>query len=201
MVLENAWAVHQHQQSRKPMTGGADLDRRTWRDYVSDVMDYFLKPWKQRGTNKHWVVHARVNLGMIDISVSDIQIADQLRGISLFDVFVYVPSDAEFSTSDMTDLPLVDQFAILQDSLLTVMRLVLNEDVPEYFQPLQSIACLDASFKDIADKFRSSLIIPHSAVRSQISVLTTLLNRDFGKWESDLSKFVRDIYSGTVPHR
>ena len=148
---------------------------------------------------------------MVDISVVEMQsalresvhvapvIADQLRYMSSFDVLTYVPRVAIFGASDMTALPLADHFALLRDSLLTVVHLGLNGDVPEDAESLNRIYHLDASFNDISNKFRRFLIAHHSVVHGRMLVLAGAVNRDIGVWESDLSKFVRDKYSGTMP--
>ena len=97
-----------------------------------------------------------MNLAMVDISVAELQsalrenvyvtpaIADQSRCTSSFDVLAYVPRDETFAASDKTSLPLVDRFALLRDSMLTVLRLGVNNDVTEDAEPLDRISHLDA---------------------------------------------------------
>ena len=148
---------------------------------------------------------------MVDISVAEMRsalresvyvapvIADQLRYMSSFDVLTYVPREAIFAASDMTALPLTDHFALLRDSMITVVRLGLNDDVPEDAESLNCIFHLDASFNDISNKFRRFLVAHHSVIRGRMLVLAGAINRDIGVCESDLSKFVRDKYSGTMP--
>ena len=118
-----------------------------------------------------------------------------MRLMSSFDVLVYVPRDATFSASDMTAFPLTDRFALLRDSLLTVPRLGLNDDVPGNAEPLNSILHLKASFNEIPNKFRRF----RSVVRGRMLVLTGVTNRDIGVWKSNLSTFMRDRYSGAMP--
>ena len=62
--------------------------------------------------------------------------------LSLFDVLAYVPRDATFAALDMTAFQLMDRIAFLRDSLLTVLRTGLNDDVPEDAEPLNRIARL-----------------------------------------------------------
>ena len=148
---------------------------------------------------------------MVGISVEDLQralreslcvtpaISDQLRYMSSFDVLASVPRDATFAASDMTVLPLMDRFALLRDSLLTVLRLGLNDDVPEDAEPLNPISHLEASFNEILNKFRRFLITHYSVARGRMLVLAGVINRDNGLWESDLSALVRDKYERTMP--
>ena len=168
------------------------------------------KARKQRGTKKHWVVRACVNLAMVDISLAEVQsairesvyitpaIANQLRYMTSFDLFAYVPRDATFTASDMTALPPMDRFALLRDSLLTVLHLDLNNDVPEDAEPLNRISHLEASFNEISNKFRRFLTTYYSVVRGRMLVLAGAISRDIGVWESDLSTFVGVKYSGAM---
>ena len=99
-----------------------------------------------------------MNVAMVDISAAELQsalreseyvtptIADQLRFTSSFDVLAYVPRDAAFAASDMIALLIMDRFALLCNSLLTVLHLGLNYDVPENAEPLNCISHLEASF-------------------------------------------------------
>ena len=92
-------------------------------------------------------MRACVNLVKVDIAVAELQsvlrgsvyitppIDDQLRYMSSFNVLVYVPRDATFAASDMTALPIMDHFAFLRDSLLTVLRLGLNDEAPKIRSP------------------------------------------------------------------
>lgn len=94
IFLKISEAVNQHSQSGVLMAGGADIDSRTQLDEVFLSMKHLHNALEQRGTRKHWVVHALVNLGMFDISVANMQsilrksvrvtssIANQLRSIS-----------------------------------------------------------------------------------------------------------------------
>ena len=127
---------------------------------------------------------------MVDISVAELQsavrervfvtpaISDQLRYMSSFDVLAYMPRDATFAASDMTVLPVMDRFALLRDSLLTVLRLGLNDDASENAEPLNRISHLEASFNEISNKFRRLLITHHSAVQGSMLVLAGVINRD-----------------------
>ena len=119
--------------------------------------------------------------------------------MSSFDVLAYVPRDATFAALDMTALPLMDHFALLRNYLLTVLRLGLNDEVPEDAEPLNRVSRLEASFKEISNKFRRFLITHYGVVRGRILVLADVINRDIGVWESELSTFVRHKYSETMP--
>ena len=119
--------------------------------------------------------------------------------MGLFNVFAYVAHDATFAASDMTALLLMDHFALLRDSLLTVLRLGLNDEVLENTQPLNYISRLEASFNDISDKLSMFFITHYSVVRDRMLVHAGVINRDISVYESDLSKFVRDKYSGAMP--
>ena len=92
----------------------------------------------------------------------------------------------------------MDRFALLRDSLLAVLRLGLNDEVPGNAEPLNRISHLEASFNEISNKFRRFLISHYSVVRGRMLVLAGVINRDIGVWESGLSTFVRDKYSGTM---
>ena len=93
----------------------------------------------------------------------------------------------------------MDRFALLRDSLLTVLSLGLNDEVPEDAESLNRISHHKASFNEISNTFSRFLITHYSAVRGRMLVLAGVINRDIGVWESDLSTFVRDKYSGTMP--
>ena len=111
--------------------------------------------------------------------------------MSSFDVLAYVPHDAIFAAPDMTALPLVDQFALFPDFLLTVLRLVPNDDVPKDAEPLNRISHLAASFNEKSNKFRRFFITHYSVAPGLMVVLAGVINRDIGVWESNLSTFVR----------
>ena len=85
-------------------------------------------------------------------------IVDQLRYMSSSDVLAFVPRDATFAASDMTALPVMDRFALLRDSLLTMLLLGLNDDVPEDAEPLNRIFHLEASLNEISYEFHRFLI-------------------------------------------
>ena len=148
---------------------------------------------------------------MVDISVAELQsalresvyvapaIADQLRYMSSFGVLAYVPRDATFAASDMTALSLMDRFALLRDPLLTVLRLGLNNDVPEDTEPLNRVPHLEASFNEISNKFRRFLIAHYSVVCGRTLVFAAVINRYIGVWENDLSTFFRDKCPGIIP--
>ena len=137
-------------------------------------------------------MRACVNLVKVDISVAELQsvlrenvyvtpaIDDQLRYTSSFYVLVYVPRDATFAASDMTALPIMDRFAFLRDSLLTMLRLGLNDEVLGNTEPLNRISHLVASFNEISNKFRRFVITHYSAVRGRMLVLAGVINRDIG---------------------
>ena len=139
---------------------------------------------------------------MVDISLADMQsalresvyvtpaTADQLRRMSSFDELEYVPRDAAFAASDMTALPLMNRFALLRDFLWTVLLLGLNDDVLEDAEPIHRSSYLEASFNEIAKKFRRFVITFYSVVRGCMLVLAAVNNRDISVWESDLSTFV-----------
>ena len=93
----------------------------------------------------------------------------------------------------MTTFPHTDPFILLRDSLLTVVRLGLNDDVPEDTESLNRISHL------VPNKFRRFLITHYSVFRGCILELAGAINRDIGVWESDLSKFVRDKFLETMP--
>ena len=147
---------------------------------------------------------------MVDISVAELQsvlresvyvtpaVADQLRYMSSFDVLAYVPRDATFAASDITDLPLMNRFTLRRDFLLTMLRLGLNDDIPEDAESLNRISHLEVSFKEISNKFRKFLIAHYSVVRGRMLVFAVVINRDIGRGETDLSTFVCDKYSGTI---
>ena len=113
---------------------------------------------------------------MVDIAVAELQsaprkgvyvtpaTADQMRYMSSFDVLTYVPRDASFAASDMTSLVPMNRFALLHDILLTVLRLGLNDDVPEDGESLNRISHLEASFNEIPTSFRRFLITHYSVV-------------------------------------
>ena len=93
----------------------------------------------------------------------------------------------------------MDRFVLLCDSLLAVLRLGLNDDVPEDAEPLNRISHLEASFNEISNKFHRFFITHYSVVRGRMLVLGGIINHGIGVWESDLSTLVRDKYSGTMP--
>ena len=119
--------------------------------------------------------------------------------MSSFDVLAYVPRDATFAVSDMAALRLMNGIALLRDSLVTILRIDLYDDVPEDAAPLNRISCLEASFNEIFNKCRRFLITHWSKVRGRMLVLAGVINRDMGVWESDLYTFVRDEHSGSMP--
>ena len=71
--------------------------------------------------------------------------------------------------------------------------------IPEDAEPLNRISHHKASFNEISNKFSRFRITHYSVVRGRMLVLAGVINRDIGVWESDLSTFVRDTYSGTMP--
>ena len=83
--------------------------------------------------------------------------------------------------------------------MLTALRFGLNGDVPEDAEPLNRIPHLEASFNEISDKIRRFLITHYRVVRGHMLVLAGVINRDIDVWESDLSTFVIDKCSGTMP--
>ena len=96
--------------------------------------------------------------------------------------------------SNMTVLPLMNRFALLRDSTLTVLCLGLNDGVPKDAEPLNRISpLLEASFNEISNTFHRFRITYYSVVRGRM-LLAGVINRDIGVWESDLSTFVRDKY-------
>ena len=119
--------------------------------------------------------------------------------MSSFDVLAYVLRDATFAASNMTALPLVDRFAFLCDFLLIVLHLGLNDDVPKNTDPLNRISHFEVPFNEISNKFRRLLITHYSVLRGRMLVLAGIINCDIGVWESDLSTYLRDKYSGIMP--
>ena len=95
-------------------------------------------------------------------------IADQFWYMSSFDMLTYVSREVIFAASDMTPFPHTDPFILLRDSLLTFVRLGLNDDVLEDTESLNRISHLDASFNDIPNKFRRFLITHYSVFRGCI---------------------------------
>ena len=149
---------------------------------------------------------------MVDISLANMQsallresvyvapaTADQLQHMSSFYELEYVPRDAAFAASDMSALPLMNRFALLRDFLLTVLLLGLNDDVLEDAEPIHRSSYLEASFNEIAKKFRRFVITYYSVVRGCMPVLAGVNNCDISVWESDLSTFVRGKNSGIKP--
>ena len=151
------------------------------------------------------------NLATVVISVAELHsvlrkrvcvkpsIVDQLQHMSSFDVFAYVSHDANVAASDMTALPLMDRFALLRSSLLTVLRLGLNDDVPEDAEALNRISHLEASFSNISIMSRRFLITYYIVFRTRMLVLAGGISRDIGVWENDMSTFLRDKCSETMP--
>ena len=129
---------------------------------------------------------------MVDISVAELQsalresvcvtsaIADQLWYMSSFDVLACVPPNATFAASDMTAFSLMDRLALLRDPLLTVLRLGLNNDVPEDAELLNRVPHLEVSFNEISNKFRRFLIAHYSAVCGRMFVFTAVISRYIG---------------------
>ena len=136
--------------------------------------------------------HATLELYIIPV------IADQLRYMSSLDELAYVRRDAILVASDMADLPLVYRFALHRDFLLTVLRLGVNDDVPENAEPLDSNSSLEASFSEISNKFRRFLIAHYGVTRGRMPVFAGVINRDIGLWESYLSAFMRGKDLGTM---
>ena len=149
---------------------------------------------------------------MVDISVAELQSAlhenecichsSDCRSIAVHELVRrarYVPRDTTFAALDMTVLLLMDPFPLLRDSLLTVLRLGLNDDVPEDTKPLNRISRLEASFNEISNKFRMFFIPHYSVVGGSMIVFACAINRDVGVWERTLPTSVRDKYSGTMP--
>ena len=148
---------------------------------------------------------------MVVISVAELQsvlrksycvklsIVDQLWYMSSFDVFADVSRDVNITASNMTALPLMDHFALLRSSLLTVLRLGLNDAVPEDAEALNRISRLEASFSNISNMFRRFPVTYYIVVRTRMLVFAGGINRDIGVWENDLSTFLRDKCSGTLP--
>ena len=61
-------------------------------------------------------------------------------------------------------LLLMDGFALLRDSLLTMLRLGLSDEVFDDAEPLNYISRLDASFNEIYNNIRRFLITHYSVV-------------------------------------
>ena len=57
-----------------------------------------------------------------------------------------------------------------------------------------TISHLEPLFNEISNKFRRFFITHYSVVRARMLVLASVINRDIGVRESDLSTFVRDKY-------
>ena len=95
-------------------------------------------------------------------------------------MLAYVPRDATFAAVDTTALSLMDRFALHRDSLLTVLRLSLNDEVPEDAEPLNRISHLVALFNEMSNKFHRLLITHYSVVRGRMLVLADVINRDIG---------------------
>lgn len=107
------------------------------------------------------MVRGCASLDIPDLSVPNLQSVlletvhathvNQLKCKGSFDVFVYLPGDAAFPVSDMAALPLMDRFAVLRDSLTTVLHPGLNKDIHQDADPLRCIALLKAVFVAISD--------------------------------------------------
>ena len=93
----------------------------------------------------------------------------------------------------MTVLPLIDRFALLRDSALTMLRLGLNGDILEDAEPV-FLASRPRPTRSPASSAGS-----YSEVRRRMLVLAGVINHDIGVWKINLPIFVRDKYSGTMP--
>ena len=122
---------------------------------------------------------------MVEISVAKLQSArkyiapasaDQWWYMSPFDVLAYFSRDASFAASDIRALMLMDRFAPLRDSLLTVLYFGLNDDVPKDAEPLNRISRLEASLNKMSNKVRRFFITHYS----RMLVLAGVVNRDIG---------------------
>ena len=208
-LLQMTDTINQGPQLAGAAADGAGSDGHSKREEISLAVKYLHKAWTPRSTKTHWMVRACVNLTMVNMSVPELQsalrktayatpVANQLRCMSSFQVLAYVPRDATFAASDMTALPL-DHAASRPEY-----------DVPKYTEPLNRIYRLEPSFNEIFTKFSMVLLTHDSVVRScmlalagvlrgRMLVLAGAFNHDIGIRKSDLSIFVRDKCSGTMP--
>lgn len=106
--------------------------------------------------------------------------------------------DAVLATSDIIALLLMARVVILHNDLLTVMHLDRNENVPEKYRvPLQHRSPPGRLERNCRLASPLSHYSPQRA--SQLNKRACRCDYHIGAWASDLSKFVLEKYSGTVP--